>query len=345
MSQIDKKYRGGWPAFERDVPNPTLCTDGELVRVGFMAAPDVEAFVRAIQDRGLTFVRDGRAVDCAVIDQMRGPTVPADWLVVKRVNIGPGEVAACALKGSVDDKVATPRVWRFEGSLSQTPGYAPAGHTEKTLQHLRTERGLDVYLSQLTGQEVYVGRAGNTDVRAGSVSDDYEVISRLVNRVLDLEVQADRARSTRDEALAARIYDELTDQLLPEAETLAGRSATHGSFANFACGVVLRVLHRFDEAIVRFERSLALMPDVINALLEITGCLGHVGRHSDAVKYARQAVKVEPASAAAWGNLAMCLIQARQRDEAKQAIERALRLDPADQKNRYIAENFERYFR
>ena len=33
---IDKYYRGGWADFIKIVPNPSMCNDEELVRVGFL---------------------------------------------------------------------------------------------------------------------------------------------------------------------------------------------------------------------------------------------------------------------------------------------------------------------
>jgi len=95
---------------------------------------------------------------------------------------------------------------------------------------------------------------------------------------------------------------------------------------------------------VRFERSLAVQPNAPNSLMEMTLCLGHLGRTAEAEKYARCAVEVEPQSAAAWGNLAMCLIQLGRKTDAREALDHALALDPADSKNKYIAANFERYF-
>ena len=38
---IDKYFKGGWIKFVDDVPNSTMCTDGELVRVGFMTPNSV----------------------------------------------------------------------------------------------------------------------------------------------------------------------------------------------------------------------------------------------------------------------------------------------------------------
>ena len=42
---IGARYPGGWRGFLSIVPNSTLCADDDLVRVGFMAPPDVEAFI------------------------------------------------------------------------------------------------------------------------------------------------------------------------------------------------------------------------------------------------------------------------------------------------------------
>jgi hypothetical protein len=40
----------------------------------------------------------------------------------------------------------------------------------------------------------------------------------------------------------------------------------------------------------------------------------------------------------------MCLIQTRQREEARDAIDHAIMLDPSAPTNRYIRDNFDRYF-
>lgn len=66
------KYPGGWCAFERMVPNRTLCADNELVRVGFMTPQDVESFIKSLERVGLEFLRSGKAIDIAVVDQITG---------------------------------------------------------------------------------------------------------------------------------------------------------------------------------------------------------------------------------------------------------------------------------
>ena len=59
-------------------------------------------------------------------------------------------------------QVVTPPTWKFDGSLSHSYGFAPTEHVDKSLKYLRHENGLDVYLNTVTGQEVYIGRTGET---------------------------------------------------------------------------------------------------------------------------------------------------------------------------------------
>lgn len=140
---INKGFIGGWRGFLNAVPNNTLCADDDLARVGFMSPPDVEEFVRHLERAGLVFTSNGKALDIAVVDQMRGPTIPAEWL----------EFAHLALSGN-GGKVAA--CWLFEGPellrelicLPRASRLRPlkAGHTKihsaaiSSLLKIRTDR-------------------------------------------------------------------------------------------------------------------------------------------------------------------------------------------------------------
>lgn len=176
------------------------------------------------------------------------------------------------------------------------------------------------------------------------MSNTFVEIESLVKRALELDQQAEVARQSRDEALAGRVYEELLGVLIPKAEALLALNNGHNAFAHFAFGVILRVLHVYEDAISQFKLSLAIAPNVINTLLEITQCLAQSGDLVNALVFARRAVVVAPYSAEAWGNLAMVLIENKEREEAFDAISRAIELDPNDKKNLYILENFHRYF-
>ena len=149
-------------AFKEDLPNRTLAADGELVRVDFMSPDDVRAFIAMLERRGLRYVVEGKPQDVAVVDQLRGPTMPSDWLEFGHVGLDGNKVAVARLAGSSLHQVLTPDGWAFEGSLSHTFGFVPEAAKDKALQFLRSESGLDVYLNRLTGQEVYVGRTSGS---------------------------------------------------------------------------------------------------------------------------------------------------------------------------------------
>ena len=161
---LHERFPGGWDEFRKIVPNQTLCADNEVVRVGFMTPVDVEGFVKKLERSGLSFMVDGCAQDMAVVDQARGITTHCDWLEFGRLDLnGDGQkVAACRLVGSNLDQVVTPIGWRFEGSLSQSYGFVPTEHENKSLTFLRHENGQDVYFNELTGKEVFVGRTGES---------------------------------------------------------------------------------------------------------------------------------------------------------------------------------------
>jgi hypothetical protein len=77
---IDERYKGGWDSFVDDVPNRTMCADRHLARVGFMSPTDAKIYVDSLERKGLTYLRDGKAVDLVVVDELRGPMVDCDWI-------------------------------------------------------------------------------------------------------------------------------------------------------------------------------------------------------------------------------------------------------------------------
>lgn len=168
---MDERFHGGWHAFESVVPNATLCADDELVRVGFMAPRDVEAFVRTLERGGLVFMRNNQAAEIAVVDQLRGPTMAVEWLEFAHLYLGNtgDKVAACWLcEGprtavglripATDMTLATPESWTYEESLSAKFRYVGDDEIDDQLDFVRHEDGRDVYRDRATGREVYVGR-------------------------------------------------------------------------------------------------------------------------------------------------------------------------------------------
>ena len=182
---IDERYEGSWEAFMADLPNKTYCTDGEIVRVGFMSPEDVEVFVKNLESKGLRFIVDEESIDIAVVDQLYGPTCKCKWLGYGKLDYGvSGQVATCWLcqdnnlsyqltngEDIQDNRMAkfsielsTPDGWQYEGSLSQEFIFVSLKRKNECMKYLRMEGNLEVYLDKETGKEVYMGRT-NVNMR------------------------------------------------------------------------------------------------------------------------------------------------------------------------------------
>jgi hypothetical protein len=123
-----------------------------------MARDDLQSYVRGLLKVGLVFDRDGGATDFVIVDQRWGPESPCPWLDFGSSEIEGNRVAACRLAGSSEEVVVTPPTWRFDRSLSNSYGFTPTSAENKSLRFLRHEGNVDVYFSDLTGGEVFIGR-------------------------------------------------------------------------------------------------------------------------------------------------------------------------------------------
>ena len=127
-SAIDGRFQGGWEALLAQLPQQTLCDDGEIARVGFTDSEQCQQFVVALMEAGLEYADEvnGMAKDFAVVDQRAGITTLCDWLDYGHVTIDDGHamVAACRLLESTSHEIVTPRDWSYKGSLSER--YGPA---------------------------------------------------------------------------------------------------------------------------------------------------------------------------------------------------------------------------
>jgi len=160
---IHERYEGGWDQFSADVPNRTLCSDGEIARIGFMSPTDARAYINYLEHCGLRIGGHGTTVDLAAVFQQSGLKVPCDWLEFGRVEIThcpSASVAYCRLRGSACVQLTTPPRWKYEESLSQTFGIFPSAAASPGIEFLCHENGVDVYYDSLAEKEVFVGRTG-----------------------------------------------------------------------------------------------------------------------------------------------------------------------------------------
>ena len=112
-----------------------------------------------MEEAGLHHQLDKRACDLVVIEQQSGCTTACDWLKVGTLDPGFGVITCCRHIEDEGTQVFTPEGWEYPGSMSETFGFSPSEANKKGLRFLRHENGIDVYFSDLSGEEVFVGRS------------------------------------------------------------------------------------------------------------------------------------------------------------------------------------------
>ena len=176
---IDKYFKGGWIKFVDHVPNSTMCTDGELVRVGFMTPNSVQDYIEFLETNGLQFQTKKKVFkifgggrdknDIVVVDQHQGATLPCDWMEFGKFRFG-------------EEKLEVSMCWLFEGErlgvgvhmrsnnmdLSCPQGWTPEHANnlkfadfeslDDQYQFLRSENDLDVFWDNQTEKEVFIVR-------------------------------------------------------------------------------------------------------------------------------------------------------------------------------------------
>lgn len=335
---IDEKFPGGWKRFVDDVPNRTLFSDGNIGCVGFMHPDDVGQYVLYLESLGLDFKIGDKTKDIAVVDQIRGFTVPTDWLKFGEVEKDGNRVKACWLVTEEPGHIFARRGWAFEGSLSARSGFVESDDLEERVRFLRQENGLEVFLDLETGKEFYLGRPS---LKGQSRQELLEELEAICSETLALELEAEKARRQNDPGKGVSVFSKLVDDLLPRVEEISAGVGKNMAFAHYSHGLVLRVLKQPDAAEPKFKRANELNPNLLITLLELVRCLGEQGKHEEALPYARAAVTVSPHNPACLGNLAMCLLLVGEKEEARTHIELALKIDPNDAVNNLIYSNFE----
>jgi hypothetical protein len=171
-SAIASKYPEGWEGLKKNLPNQTLCPDGELVRVGFMSPDDVKTFVESLEEHGLIYLHQGKAQDLVIIDQTRGLTTACDWIefeIVDWKGDPQRKVSACHLVDSKIDQIFTPDGWNYEESLSKHFGFVPTENRYERLVFIEQKNGCNVYIDLSSGREVFIGTTKGTKSKSADV--------------------------------------------------------------------------------------------------------------------------------------------------------------------------------
>lgn len=140
------RYEGGWEAFVKEVPNRTLCADGFLARVGFLAVEEARDYCAELESKGILGLNEaGEATDYAVVDQMRGHLAPCPWLELGLVTcvedgreagqVLAGRLVGAPYEGDSESKVVTPEGWTWGQSLTKGLTEAARAQADAVLEN------------------------------------------------------------------------------------------------------------------------------------------------------------------------------------------------------------------
>jgi tetratricopeptide (TPR) repeat protein len=172
----------------------------------------------------------------------------------------------------------------------------------------------------------------------GLTDADYDdKLREMGNYLWDLEQQADLASAHGRQGLVEEIEAKILG-VAERAHTFLQIAGSHQVLAAFVAGLGYRMTRLWSEATDHFLSVLQLSPMNGEAWLELTWCLAELDRWEECEMAARKSVEIFPNTAASWGNLALAYSKLNKKKEAKEAIRRAIELEPADPRNRVIAE-------
>ena len=164
-SKIISDFPGGMNGFMESMPSGHNCTDGEIIRVGFMHPDDTEKYVQFLKSLGLIFVKNDKAVDICVIDCYYGSWSDCDWLEDgeffpedypnKRIYYARLMDSKLKCVEKLKD-IALPEVWTIENNEFSNIDYEPTNRED--YEYIGKEGKLEVYFDKKKGKKVYVGR-------------------------------------------------------------------------------------------------------------------------------------------------------------------------------------------
>ncbi|WP_146647955.1 tetratricopeptide repeat protein [Labilithrix luteola] len=141
------------------------------------------------------------------------------------------------------------------------------------------------------------------------------------------------------EAVLRAAYQAPVVDLEVIAARARGLATTHPAWhAYFAVGIAERRLERWRAARDAFAEALRLSSGSTPAHMEIVGAYVALSNPEAALVHARRACELEGENARSLSVLATALLAAGKRDDARDAIDRALSLDATDEANRALAE-------
>ena len=157
---IDKYFPGGWTRFVLELPNYSMATDGEVVRVGFMNPADTLIYLDFLKGEGLQYRQSGtREInDIEDLDRFNGHLEKRSWLEFGDREFKGQEYFCCWKKNSSIDTLSFSSQNNKGEPVYHVMRHLPPEIFNRRLSFIRVENGLDIYLDTKykNGRELYL---------------------------------------------------------------------------------------------------------------------------------------------------------------------------------------------
>jgi hypothetical protein len=148
-STIEAEFPGALDGYRKACPNTSLCTDGELCRVGFMTEPEISDYLRFLSENGIPVCdKNGRA-QIAYVDHDGKILWECDWIQIVEIE----GILSAVLTGTEVNKLVAPAGWRPGSSLFKVS----TDDIELDYDYLGMEKDVHVFRHKESGKKFYMG--------------------------------------------------------------------------------------------------------------------------------------------------------------------------------------------
>lgn len=295
------------------IPNSTALADDHLWKISFMAETDARKFLRSLQEFDLN-VSSGPDSDAVLADEFDGSVEPyCEWL-----RTGKWEKAVIAWKEGTQPETIIAREGWDPKVGSGLEFHDPS--KMQSLEFLRLEENVEVFLNKKTGKEVYIGRTSTP------VDSLFATASEVVRK---------HHVSAGQRCLTGAVAEEVRDAAMMLEKVIA--EAPDWWNAQWFYGKSQLALGNYDAAYLAFQHAYRVEKNVEVILRELAGVCLELKKFDEAVTVAEGALALDAGNSELLGNLAVAYVLVGRTAHARKAIDAANKLNPGDGINQAIS--------
>lgn len=278
-----------------------------------MAKADAEKFLRSLEALGLN-VSQGPDSDVVLATEFDRSIEPyCEWL-----RTGVWEKAVIAWKEGTKPETVTARAGWDPKVGSGLTFHDPS--SMQSLEFLRLENNIEVFLNKKTGQEMYIGRTST------SVDALFTTASNIVKKRYVTAGEPALSGPLAGEVAKAA---EMLKRVILEVPNWWNAQWFYGK-SQIALGNHEAAYQAFQHA-YKYEKNVEAIPR------ELAGVCLELGKFDEAVSVTESALGLDPSNVELIGNLAVALLLAGRTAQARKAIDAANKLNANDSINQTIS--------